>query len=356
MNYQRRFQLGIFTLSLLSMICVYRQALVLQSAQIVPMEIDLSSRDESTPQSLETIWTKSDKWSGNILPQTVVDRVKTFVFFLGNAQSGHSIVASLMDSHPHVVISHQLELFDKLSSNGLHSPIKSAVFNAVWEDSRQAINASGMKNSMRTYSNKRHTLLVDGLYQGRYLDYIDVIGDKKVESTAEMFYTKPDNWSTVFNILKSLGVTLKVIHVIRNPYDNIAKMLLLSPPEVHRLFTIVKKTNKTYKQFTVRNDDKIQQYFLNHQAVVDVKKRYDLDVIEIHGKDLISNPRSTLMKMCNELGVTCSDKYLDICSNKIFKSESRTRDKIKWTDRQLKRIQQNIKKYDCLKGYSFDSL
>ena len=51
----------------------------------------------------------------------------------------------------------------------------------------------------------------------------------------------------------------------------------------------------------------IRLYFLNHQAIVDVKKEYNLNVIEDHGKDLISNPRGTLINMCHGLGVTCSD-------------------------------------------------
>ena len=68
-------------------------------------------------------------------------------------------------------------------------------------------------------------------------------------------------------------------------------------------------------------------------------------MIEIHGKDLISHPRDTLLKLCNDLGVACSNKYLEVCSNKIYKSESRTRHLIKWTDANLKLMKQYIGKY-----------
>ena len=286
------------------------------------------------------------------LPQTVIDRVKTFVFFLGRARSGHSIVGSLMDSHPHVVISHELDLFKRIPK-GVIAPTKSAIFNAVWKNTKKSINAS-MKYSIRTRSNKGYTLLVEGLYQGRYVDYIDVIGDKKAGATTDVLREEPKRWSSVFNILKSLGVTLKVIHVIRNPYDNIATAILFH--ELHRAFRGAKRSNKTYKINSTIIDISIHNHFINHKTVVDAKKKYHLDIIEIHGKDLISNPRGTLIKLCNYLGVTCSDKYLEICSNKIYKSESRTRDKIEWTDSQIKTVQENIEKYDCLKGYSFDSL
>ena len=49
------------------------------------------------------------------LPQNVVDEVKSFVFFLGHARSGHSIVGSLLDAHPHIVLGHEVDVFTQLS-------------------------------------------------------------------------------------------------------------------------------------------------------------------------------------------------------------------------------------------------
>ena len=97
-------------------------------------------------------------------------------------------------------------------------------------------------------------------------------------------------------------------------------------------------------------------YFLLHKAIVDAMTTYNLDVIEIHNKDLVSDPKGTLLKLCHHVGVICSDNYLEICKNKIFSSESRTRLMIKWTDEQLQTIQQNIDQYSNLKGYNFDSM
>ena len=72
------------------------------------------------------------------LPRYVIDHVKTFVFFLGHGHSGHSIVASLMDSHPHMVASHELDLFTKLSK-GIIAPNKTKIFNAIWGNTVQTI-------------------------------------------------------------------------------------------------------------------------------------------------------------------------------------------------------------------------
>ena len=99
----------------------------------------------------------------NQLPQDVTDRIKTFVFFLGHARSGHSIVGSLMDSHPHMVISHEADLFTKLSKGAI-APTKSAIFNTVWSNTKLSIKHG--RNRAKTTDGKGYTLFVDGLYQG----------------------------------------------------------------------------------------------------------------------------------------------------------------------------------------------
>ena len=285
------------------------------------------------------------------LPQRVIDRVKTFVFFLGHPRSGHSIVASLMDSHPHVVISHEADVFSRISRRSL-APTKQKIFNAIWNNTRNTI-VSGKRAESR--DQKGYTLYVDGLYQGTYSDYIDVIGDKKAGVTTKMLLKRPDKWLDVFNTLNSLTETLKVVHVIRNPYDNIATMILYTF-NTKREVGDAKQSNETYKVDSGTIVGQIKLYFSCYKAIIDARMAYNLDVIQIHGKDLISDPRGTLLKLCRDLGVTCSDSYLDICASKIFKSESRTRHKIMWTDRQLRMVQNNIEKFGSLRDYNFDSM
>ena len=284
------------------------------------------------------------------LPQSVIHHIKTFVFFLGHPRSGHSIVASLMDSHPHMVISHEADLFTRLSSGALGTS-KREIVNALWRNSRKSKMTGKRAEST---GGKGYTLFVDGLYQGTYIDYIDVIGDKKAGTTTEMLAKYPDKWSYVYNELNSVTENWKVIHVIRNPYDNIATILLYLIARKNN-FGDFKQSNQSHKIEYDTVKQKIGLYFSHYQAITDARKTYNLDIIEVHNKDLVSDPRGTLLKLCNDLGVICSDDYLEICSNKVFKTESRTRHMIEWTDEQLQIIQNNIEKYTSLRGYSYDS-
>ena len=176
------------------------------------------------------------------LPQSVSDHIKTFVFFGGYGCSGHSIVGSLMDSHPHMVVSHEYDLFTELSDGSL-APNKTAIFNALWNNSRQTII-----NELRAKSTnyKGYTLFVDGLYQGKYVDHIDVIGDKKGGMTSDLLAHYHERWLQSFNIVKSLNLSMKVINVIRNPYDNIATMALCRVTDKKK-FGKFKQSNETFK-------------------------------------------------------------------------------------------------------------
>ena len=305
-----------------------------------------SSREPAVKEKNNTVKTEmSDK-----LPQSVIDHIKTFVFFLGHARSGHSIVGSLMDSHPHMVISHEYDLFRKLV-NGFVAPNKSEIFNALWKNSKETV-VKGLRAKYK--SKKGYTLYVDGLYQGKYVDHIDVIGDKRGGTTTELLTSYPDKWLKSFNILKSFNLTMKVIYVIRNPFDNIATSVLYSTTST-QLVKNLKQSNTTVEVDSDTIENHIIYYFKLHEAIIHAKTTYNLDVIEIHSKNFISDPKGTLLKVCNNIGVNCSDNYLETCKKKIFSSESKTRLLIKWTDEQLQMIQQNINNYSNLNTYNFDS-
>ena len=90
---------------------------------------------------------------------------------------------------------------------------------------------------------------------------------------------------------------------------------------------------------------------------MDAKKKYKLDLLEVHVKDLVEHPNATITKMCDFLGVHCSDSYIKICSENLFKTESKMRYKIKWTEYLISKVRNYILKYDDLRYnyYSFDS-
>ena len=294
-----------------------------------------------------TVTDSADKFKP--LSSSIINEIKTFVLFVGISRSGHSIVAAILDSHPHIVVSNELDVFSRINN---HSS-KASLFNLIWEKSYRKANLGGLKRSKKGYS-----LSVGGSWQGAYQSYINVIGDKHGGRIAKEFVGNPELFQSHLNKLRSLiNMPIKVIHVIRNPYDNIATIALYRHFDQSRInISATRKSNKTINIKAVILEKAISYYFKLFQASELMRHQFNLDIMDVHGKDLITNPMVIVNKMCDFLRVSCSNNYLNTVGRKIFSSESKTRYKVAWTDEQLSEIRENILKYNTLKRYSdFDS-
>ena len=105
------------------------------------------------------------------------------MLFVGYARSGHSIVSTLMDAHPHVVISNELNLFDQFSE------LDKAPSSSWRENLYNLLHSRSIRDARwsRTNPHKGYVLKVDGLWQGSFNESIDIIGDKSGDITTRAF-------------------------------------------------------------------------------------------------------------------------------------------------------------------------
>lgn len=321
----------------LLLVLVYQSNFMHSSRNGINFIVDFTTVDQERLR-LKQKQGETDHHDHGTLPGNVIHGVKRFLFFVGYTWNGHNLAASMLDAHPHVVISHEYSLFDKWQMQPNEHSDKHWLFNTLYSESRHL-------NSHRTTTNHSTTnLIIPGSWQGRYETSLSIIGDNSGWSTVEVFNRDKQKFIDMYKQLKrTVQIPIDVIHVIRNPYDNIASMLL---HEKNATYNGDKKTSA---------ETQIRSYFEQVNSVVEMTDTVHLSIVEVHNIDMITKPKVTMRMLCDRLRILCSEQLLQMCTHKIFSSEPKSRHLMKWTPHLIELVAKNIQKYDHLRRYLFTS-
>ena len=102
-------------------------------------------------------------------------------------------------------------------------------------------------------------------------------------------------------------------------------------------------------------DESIDLYFTMAATNQRVRERYGDAVIDIPGHETVLRPKETLQRLCDHLGVICSENYFETCSKILYGAPSFTRNTVVWTEEQKERVTNMIKKYPFMREYSFEN-
>jgi len=249
------------------------------------------------------------------------DSIEAYCMFVGHGRSGHSLVGSLLNGHPEMVISHELDalrLLDRaqvpLSRNQLFATImqRDAEFTSLG----------------REWTN--YTYDVPGTVQGEF-NRLRIIGDKKGAASTRRLGTSPELLGA---LRETVSVPLRVVHVVRNPFDTIASR---------------RKLVDTWQEYG------IEKFFANADDVELISEMLDEDeFFRLHHEDHVSNTADVLSALCAFLGVDASDDYRSACEEFVFESPKQTRHESEWSDDEIERIERKNSEYDWLERYTFD--
>ncbi len=257
------------------------------------------------------------------------NKVHSFVIFLGYPRSGHSLIASLLDAHPNVVMGMEWGLLPHLKM-GYH---QNQVFASIIQNSRRFKNRK--ENIWTGYSYK-----VESSWQGDF-DELHIVGDKLGGRTSIMLYENPD----LLQLIESrLQLPLKYIHVIRNPFDIITTM-------TRRSF---EKLNKEREPGNLELLSFIKNYFNRVETVNQLKKGGSLNIYDLYHEDFIINPGNELKSLLDFLGMCNTGNYIDNCAKIVYDEPHKSRQNIEWSDDLIHFVENQIKKYSFLQRYSWN--
>lgn len=245
--------------------------------------------------------------------------IRTYCIFIGYPRTGHSLIGSLLDAHPRMIIAHEMDALIFLQ----HGFSRNQVFHLLLENSKK-MAAAGRRHSGYSYE-------VPNQWQGRF-EKLEVLGDKKGARTAMGFYHDPGS----LNVLRSkIDKELKFVHVIRNPYDILATV-----------------TRRSRRKTLDRNIDNL---FKLCSSIAALKKHLPREqIFDLRLESFVDAPKVHLGQLCSFLGVEADHRYLEDCASIVFKSPKKSRFDIQWNRQSILQVRERMEAFSFLAGYTYD--
>ncbi len=239
-------------------------------------------------------------------------QVERYCMFFGYPRSGHTLVGSLLNAHPEILICHELDVL---------SHIREGITR---ETLFREIHAADQRFAELNREHTDYDYKVPGGWQGRWTT-LRVIGDKKGGRSSWWLHDEPDLLERLYATVR---LPIRFFHVSRSPWDNIATM-------VRRGLEL---------------DRAIAWYFETCEAVQGIKARIPgEDVFDLRHEDLIREPRPWLRRIAAFLEVTVDEQWVEACAPTINARPRRSRYDLEWSPVQQAEVQRQIPRFPWLR-------
>jgi hypothetical protein len=244
--------------------------------------------------------------------------VERFLLFVGYPRSGHSIVGAMLNAHRDAVVAHELDAPPLIVAGCSRDDLFSRILaRAYWFN---------MRGNRANYP-----YAVPGQWQGRF-ETLRVIGDKRGGSVTTTLADHPGFFGQVRSLV---GIPLRFVHVVRNPFDNISAISIWH---------------------TLSLEDSIDFYF-RHWATT---ARLDElcapeELLLLHHEELVRDPKDVLSRLLDFLELEAYPGYLADCSRVVYDQPTRTRHRSPWTADLVRDVERRIRPYPPVAGYTFET-
>ena len=170
----------------------------------------VKERSEGRKEHYSHTWISMPLIEANLLPQEVISKVKYFLFFVGHGRGGSSILGSLIDAHPNIVVATDYQLFKKWQENPDYHLNRSVLYTALYVRAKKV--AYGYSRHMA----RGYSLFIENAFMGTYKGHIAVIGEKEAGSATAMYEGSNTGWRSIYKqIQQTVKVPVKMMQVCR---------------------------------------------------------------------------------------------------------------------------------------------
>lgn len=248
-----------------------------------------------------------------------IERVCAFV---GHSRSGHSIVASILDAHRHIVLADEIHAIR-------YTALPFTTNQIYWLLLENARKISALSRKRAGYD-----FAIPNQWQGSF-ESIRVIGEKDGSVLATIACR---NEALIEQFFQKFEGLIKVIHLYRNPFDVIS--------------TIQKRH---LNKFGPQPLDKAIDYVFRRQIGIEmIRKRSDIDLIDVCFERFLAKPGQYLRRLCDFLGVDSPESYISDSCSILYSEPRKTRYDIDWDKAQKNRVLELAQAFPYLHKYTFE--
>jgi hypothetical protein len=250
--------------------------------------------------------------------------VRTFCFFVGHNKSGTSLVGGLLDAHPNIILSDEVDALQYVEAGFGRDQI----FYLLCKGSR----AEARKGRVTARRLQPYSYFVPGQWQGRTATRL-VVGDSTSGTSTRRLGVSPDLFDRLSELM--MGTDVRLIQVIRNPFDPISTMMV--------------RGRRSFQ-------NAIDHYFSACETLVEIRRRLGTaSLLPVRYETFVTDPEDGLTAVCRFLGVHVDPDYLKACGGIVRRRPDRSREMVHWTQPWVDAVERRIDSFDFLKGYSYEN-
>jgi hypothetical protein len=247
--------------------------------------------------------------------------IESFCMFIGTPRSGHSLVGAFLDAHPDAAVAHEQNALKYIQA-GFD---RERLFHLLLENARASAR-EGRKEGAYSYA-------VPGQWQGRHRR-LRVIGDKKGGASSLRLARSP---GLLARLRRTVEVPVLIIHVVRNPFDNIATMA---------------RHSARGRPVDLRAE--ADHYFRRCETVARVEDQLAPDeLFRTTHEEFVGNPQAALEALVLRFELDLEPDHISACVASVRPNPHRSRHKVEWPDEVRRDVEHRMRSYPFLADYTF---
>ncbi len=237
---------------------------------------------------------------------------KYWLTFCGSNQSGSTIVSAILDSHPNVRVTTEQQSIYRWYVGKLS---KELLMERVLTYGQSRLTKSmGLPGGNWTARENQKSLLI--------------IGEKQVDDIDRAVSMRRAGLDLLDEFSGFVGLPIKLINTIRNPYDSIAARL---EKKAH-----IERYHNVEEAF----DANVRRYVSLYKVIDPFLNRHPH--FKLYNEELIKDPKETLIRLCEYLELPVVEPWLATAMAAVFTEPHNRKDNREWLPGQKKDIELRI--------------